>query len=609
MIYQFNNYQIDTDNYTLHKHSVCIKVEPRVFDLIVYLLKNKSRLVSRDDLFKNVWGGRDVIDATLSNHIKTARSVLGDDGQSQKVIKTIHGRGYQFVAEVKALSGVNDKPASIPYKKYFSYLTVLVILSLLTFILIKNLNGIELKASDNAIEQKSIAVLAFLDLSPEQDQEYFSDGVSEEILNKLTHLPDLKVISRTSSFFYKGKAQTAKEIGDQLNVSHILEGSIRKYQDKVRITVQLIESRTSVHLWSETYDRTLDNILQIQYDIAHAVSEKLKLSIFPKPETFKVNSEAYTAYLRAKYLTQSGILEDLIESELTVKKAIALDPNYAPSWHLLGVIIFRATHNYAIKSISDGDKASRFAVNKAIKLDPDYALSYATLARIENQQRHFVVSEKDIQKALDLDSKNTYILNVAAHLATYSGKPVEALEIHEQVALIDPKYFANYLGIGFTHFILGNYERAYSAYKKFETYNPNTEIEQYHLCIVSLAMGKNKQALRHAKKEKNAFWKLYAMNLALFAVGETAEADVLFKKFIDEGIDTEQGHIARIYAFRGNIDKSFESLFKAFENNDTSLIELLTFPDFRKMHNDARWHKLIKKMKFPDSHWLVKKLP
>ena len=609
MIYQFNNYQIDTDNYTLHKNYILIKIEPRVFDLIVYLLKNKSKVVSRDDLFKNVWDGREVIDATLSNHIKTARNILGDDGQSQRVIKTIHGRGYQFIAEVNERHESKGKPALKSHKTFFGFLALLVILILLILILMKKLNSIEQKIVNNAIEQKSIAVLAFLDMSPKQDQAYFSDGISEEILNKLTHLPELRVISRTSSFFYKGKDPTAKEIGDQLQVSHILEGSVRKYKDKVRITVQLIESKTSTHLWSETYDKTMDNILKIQYDIAHAVSERLKLSILPRPKTLKVNPEAYTIYLQAKHLTQSGKLNDLIKSELTIKKSIALNPEYAPSWHLLGLIIFRAAHGYGIKPVIEGDKASRYALNKAIQLDPDYALSYATLARLENHQRHFVISEKNIQKALDLDNKNTYILNVAAHIATYSGNLVRALEIHEQINLIDPKYFANYLGIGFSHFVLGNQQSAYNAYKKFESYNPHTEIQQYNLCMVSLAMGENQQALRHAKKEQNDFWNLYAMNLALFAVGKTEAADVLFKKFINEGADTEQGHIARIYAFRGNIDKSFESLNKAFDSNDSSLIELLNFPDFRKMHNDSRWHELIKKMKFPDSHWLVKKLP
>ncbi len=230
------------------------------------------------------------------------------------------------------------------------------------------------------------------------------------------------------------------------------------------------------------------------------------------------------------------------------------------------------------------------------------------MARIENSQKHFSEANKIIQKALALDSKNTYILNVAAHIMAYSGNLIRALEIHKQINLIDPKYYPNLLGIGYINHILNQQDSAYNAYQKFEKHIPNTEVLQFNLCIVSLAMGKNQQALEHAKKEKDPFWNLYAMNLALFAVGDYQQANKLLKQFIDEGGETEQGNIARIYAFRGEINKSFEALFKAIDLNDPSLIALLNYPEFRKMHNDPRWQEIIRKMKFPNGHWLVKKL-
>ncbi len=607
MIYHFNNLSVDLENFSIQLDNKPVAVEPRVFDLIVYLIENKSQVVSREELFEKVWNTQNVSDATLSNHIKISRTVLGDNAQTQQVIKTIHGRGYQFIADMQVIK--NGVPKSHFTKKNLIYfILVMALIAVVTFGLFENSLNNKQKPT-TAEKNKSIAVLAFLDMSPNKDQEYFSDGISEEILNKLAKIPELRVISRTSSFYFKGKDTTAKEIGKQLNVSHILEGSIRKYKDKVRITVQLIESKTSSHIWSETYDKTMDNVLQIQDEIAHVVSQRLKLSILPQPNTIKVKPAAYTLFLQARHLTQSGTLEDLIKSESIIKKSIALDASYAPSWALLGFTIYRTTHNYAIRSIVDGNKASKFALNKAIKLDPNYAPSYATSALIENSQRHFVAAEKYIQKALALDSKNTYILNVSAHIIAYSGNLIQALEIHEQINLIDPKYYPNLLGIGYINHISNQQESAYNAYQKFEKHIPNTEVQQYHLSIVSLAMGKNQQGLEHAKKEKNAFWRLYAMTLALFAVGDNQQADILLQQFIDEGHETEQGHIARIYAFRGDIDKSFESLFKAMDLNDPSLIELLNYPDFTKMHNDPRWHKIIRKMEFPDGHWLVKQLP
>ncbi len=349
MIYTFNNYQIDPINFSIKYNNEVVAVEPRVFDLIIYIIENKSQVVSREELFDKVWNTRNVSDATLSNHIKIARTVLGDDAQTQQVIKTIHGRGYQFVAEIKLLPAnpnSNDKSRSNKTRKIFSYIALLIIIALLTVIIVQT--PFSKQSIDEAHHNKSIAVLAFLDMSPLKNHEYFSDGISEEILNKLAQIPELRVISRTSSFYFKGKSTTPKSIGEQLNVAYILEGSVRKYKDKLRITVQLIDSETSIHLWSETYDKTMDNVLQIQDEIAHVVSEKLKLSILPQSKTTKVNSVAYTLFLQARHLTQSGTLKDLIKSELTVKKSIALDPSYAPSWHLLGFIVFRATHGYAL---------------------------------------------------------------------------------------------------------------------------------------------------------------------------------------------------------------------------------------------------------------------
>ena len=609
MLYIFNKYHIDTINFSIKYNNEVVAAEPRVFDLIIYLIEHESQLISREELFEKVWNTHNVSDATLSNHIKIARNILGDDGQTQHTIKTVHGRGYQFVAEIEVLADnyySNDKAGTGILTKRYSYIALLIIIAILTIVIYTS--QFKQDSIDKATKDNSIAVLAFLDMSPQKDQEYFSDGISEEILNKLAQIPKLRVISRTSSFYFKGKYASAKSIGEQLNIAYILEGSVRKYKDKLRITVQLIDSETSIHLWSETYDKTMDNVLQIQDEIAFSVSERLKLSILSQSIATKVNPEAYSLFLQARHLTQSGTLKDLIKSELTIKKSIALDPSYAPSWHLLGFIVFRVTHGYALKPIIEGDKTSRFAADKAIKLDPNYALSYATLARIENSQKHFSKANKIIQKALDLDSKNTYILNVAAHILAYSGNLNQALKIHEKINLIDPKYYPNLLGIGFINHVLNRQELAYDSYQKFEKYIPNTEIQQFNLCIVSLAMGKNQQALEHAKKEKDPFWNLYAMNLALFAVGDYQQADILLKQFIDEGGETEQGNIARIYAFRGEVNKSFEALFKAIDLNDSSLAAVLNYPEFRKMHNDPRWQEVIRKMKFPDNHWLVKKL-
>jgi len=611
MIYIFNNYLLDTDNFTLKNKNNLLEVEPQVFNLIVYLIENKSKLVSRDELLNNVWQGRLVLDATLNNHIKAARKALGDDGHSQKVIKTIHGRGYQFIAEVKTDSiNLENKTALDKWKKYTPHVLLLLISFVMVFYISRNSHLFQPVNNQGIKENHSIAVLAFLDLSPEQNQEYFSDGMSEEILNKLAKIPELRVISRTSSFFFKGKNKSAATIGEQLNVSHILEGSVRKDNNKIRITVQLIDSKTSAHLWSETYDKTLNDVFQIQDDIAEAVSEKLKISLLKKPKySYIPYPDAYITLLQAKHLIQKSTRNDLKKAEILLRQSLAFDPKYAQTWQQLGKTIFSLTFNHGARSTNEGLRTSSYAVKTAIELNPDYAPSYATLARIQSQQRYYNEAENTMKKALQLDSNNSYINAVAASNAMFAGNFKLALEFRAKVSNIDPKYFQNYYGIGLINFLDNNIGAAYTAFKKYEKFNPNKDALNYMICSLLLQQGNIKKAIEYANKETDGFWKLYALNLAIFANGEIDKSNRLLNQFIERYQSSDLANIARIYAFRGDTEKSFEWLNKAIDYPDSTLIFLLNFPDFRKMHQDTRWHQLIRKMNFPDTHWLVKKLP
>lgn len=606
MIYIFNNFQIDLENFTIESNGEKIEVEPRVFDLIIYLIENKAKVVTREELFDNVWKNQNVLDATLSNHIQAARMALGDDGKSQHTIKTVHGRGYQFVAEINDLTQTSSSKTLV---KALIYLAVFTTLIFGLYTSLRKTNTL-VQRSNTITEKKSIAVLAFLDLSPEHNQEYFSDGMSEEILNKLAQVPDLRVISRTSSFYYKDKELTANEIGKQLNVSHILEGSVRKQKDILRITVQLIESKTSKHIWSETYDKTINDIFQIQDDIAQAVSNKLTISLIPNPvKPVAVNLDAYIEYLKAKHLSHTSTRDNSKKTELIIRKSIALDPNYAPSWHLLGHIIFKSTLTFGMRSFKDGVKTSSYAISKALELDQNHAPSYAKLARIKSQLREFNSAEENLQKAISLDDKSSYILKIAAQNALMAGELNTSLEYSEQIKNIDPKYFRNYYSIGKLYFILQKYDLAILNFEIYRKSKPENAVVNHLISSVLIAQGKSELAIEYANNETNKFWKDYANCMALFADGQITKANLLLSDFIKKNGNSSLTNIARIYASRGETDKTFKWLYKAFDHPDSTLLSWLNFPEFQKMHNDPRWHSLIRKMEFPDNHWLVKKLP
>ena len=262
---------------------------------------------------------------------------------------------------------------------------------------------------------KSIAVLAFADMSPQKDQEYFSDGISEELLNILAKIPELKVISRTSSFSYKGKNKTATEIAKELDVSYILEGSIRKAGNMVRVTAQLIRANDGFHEWSHTYDRAMDSIFKIQDDISAEVSKQLQLSILGKELLTKpIDTEAYNLYLQAVHLVHQNTKEAYITAEEKIKAALAIEENYADAWRMLAQIYDTGTYNFSVREPKEGIPLGLAAAKKAIELDPNAAQAYCALSSLQALAWDFEASAKNMEKALQLDPNNAVIIGTAA---------------------------------------------------------------------------------------------------------------------------------------------------------------------------------------------------
>lgn len=278
--------------------------------------------------------------------------------------------------------------------------------------------------------EKSIAVLAFTDMSPEKDQEYFSDGISEEILNLLTKISDLKVISRTSSFSYKGKNINIKQIGKELNVSHILEGSIRKSGNTFRITAQLIDVATEAHIWSETYDRKIEDIFKVQDEIATRVTQQLKLSL---TDTALISSpadtDAYNLYLQARQEDLLSTAENTINAIQLAKESVAIDSTYAPTWAMLSILYYTASYSFIITPMENARKEGIAAAKKAIALDPNYIRGYTSLALWEHASWNFKAANQMLEKANQLAPNNINLNGSRAKFALNNGKPELAIEL------------------------------------------------------------------------------------------------------------------------------------------------------------------------------------
>ncbi len=445
---------------------------------------------------------------------------------------------------------------------------------------------------------KSIAVLAFADMSEEKDQEYFSDGISEEILNLLAKLPELKVISRTSSFSFKGKGVTTDEIGKELNVSHILEGSVRKYGNRLRITAQLINVSDGSHLWSETFDRDMEDIFSIQDEIAEEVTNQLRVKLLGK-HVKTVNPEAYNLFLQAKFLMQQSTEEANRNAEKLISQSIEIDSTYAPSWAILGLITYRASVNYTYEQL---DRITEFgipAVNKAIELDPEYALAYAYLSILQSNIWEFEKGALNSKKAMELDPENAEVIIYS----TYNNfeDPATNISLVKRAIELDPLSYYNYYLLGFYRYFNNQPEEAQTAMEKYELHQPNAEILHALKSWVLLYQGKTQEALIEIEKEKNDFFKTYTKCMVVYELGRVEEANSLLEIMLDK-YPEEYANIGHVYALRGETDTAFEWFEKALETRDPTLPELIYYPSLKVLYKDPRWSGLISRMGLPKNH-------
>lgn len=294
MIFIFNSCELQTENFTLQVNGVTTLVEPHVFDLILYLIDHRDRVVTRGELFKSLWAGREVCDATLSNTIKCARAYLGDDGEHQTIIKTTRGRGYQFIAEIQAISG-ETKSSNIPVTSLntissiiptslnsANYLKLLLLVFILCFFILsyKTLLPFSKKTEDKATTNHDlIAVLPFVNLSGMRANKYFTDGIHEELLTQISHIKDIDTISRNSVMNYKNTNKSIRQIGQELGVVMVISGGVQRSSKQIRMHIQLIDTSTDENLWAETYTRSLSNENEfiIQSEIAHKIVNDLQV--------------------------------------------------------------------------------------------------------------------------------------------------------------------------------------------------------------------------------------------------------------------------------------------------------------------------------------------
>ena len=450
-----------------------------------------------------------------------------------------------------------------------------------------------------AISQKSIAVLPFVNISSDKEQEFFADGLSEEMLNLLARIPELQVAARTSSFYYKGKEVKLAEIARELHVAHILEGSVRKSGDRVRITAQLIRADDGYHEWSETYDRTQEDIFAIQEEIAEAVVKQLKVTLLgAAPKVQKTSPEAYALYLQAVQLHRQFTLQGFEQSVELYRQSLAIDPNYAAAWNGLAQnYMDQATWGPGLRSTDEGYRLAREAANKALAIDPDYARPHVNLSRIALfYDDDLMAAARHMEHALALDPADLHTLSEAASLTLFLGRLNTAIEVMEHVAARDPMNATNHSMLGWSYLRAGRLDEAIASSRASLKLTPNAISTHFDIGVAMLHKGDSKAALAVMQKEPAKIWRLAGLALAYHALGQASASDAALAELIKKHEKHFSSRIAWVFAYRGETDRAFQWLDKAVAYHDPDVVNFPNELLLRNLHNDPRWLPFLRKL-------------
>jgi TolB-like protein/Flp pilus assembly protein TadD len=447
-----------------------------------------------------------------------------------------------------------------------------------------------------AVSEQSIAVLPFVKMSDEKENEFFSDGISEELLNLLAKIPQLQVTARTSSFAFKGEKIGIAEVARQLHVAHVLEGSVRKSGNAVRITAQLINAATDTHLWSQTYDRKLDDIFAIQDEIAADVVKQLKVTLLgAAPKARTTDPEAYALYLQAVQLGRQYTAEAFQQSDALYRKVLAIDPRYAPAWAGLSRN-FSNEPGLGLLPSKEGFAQARDAATKALAIDPDYAQAHARLGYIADSENDPAGAAEHYKRALALDPSDLDVLRNSASLLQSLGRVDEAVALEEAVVRRDPVNVTALYNLGLFRRYAGRLDEAIASYRTVLSLAPGRGGAHANLSTTLLLKGDAPGALAEIEQERSEVFKMIGLPMAYHALGRTADSDAALAALIAKWEKDAPYNIAWVYAYRGEADKAFEWLDKAVKYGDPGLSEIVTETLLDDIHQDPRWQAFLRKI-------------
>ena len=451
---------------------------------------------------------------------------------------------------------------------------------------------------------KSVAVLPFVDMSPEQDQEYFTDGLTENLLNALAQLRDLKVAGRTSSFAFKNRNEDLRSIGEQLGVAHLLEGSVQKSGQRIRITAQLISVGDGYHLWSETYDRTLEDIFAVQDEIADEVASAMQVALLGNDEVAEPSSisknagVAYNDYLKGLYERNRGNMKSNERAVTYFRRALEEDPNLALAWAGLAMSLDYIT-GYADGDFTAGFEEARASALRALEIDPDLPEGHLALAGI--QQSHdwdWKAAETSLNRALALRPGDTKIRQELALLKAIRGKSEEAFSEYQLVAEQDPLDLRAQMTLANAYGKRGRFDEASKILDDVQQNDPSRSVLYWHRGVLYLRQGRYQSALDEFSKEQFEFLKLTGQAISYHHLQQKDEAVATLQSLISTMGESSSYQIAQVYAQWDDADNAMSWIERGYNIRDPGLQYINLDTLFNPISEDPRFKAFLQKMNF-----------
>ena len=474
MIYRFNQFTIDSERYHLTKLGEPVSIDPLVFDLLVYLIENRDRVVTRIELLDNLWSGKVVTDAALGARIRDARRAVQDSGTDQNVIKTHHGRGYQFIAEVSQLA-ISESQA------------------------IKG-ESTAIAETESLPDKPSIAVLPFTNMSGDAEQEIFVDGMTDEIITRLSRIPGLFVIANNSTMVYKGHAVDIRKVGQEQNVGYVLEGGFRKVGNHIRVTAQLIDAITGLHVWAGRYQSDLDDIFTVQDEITQKVVVELQVKLVTGEHarawsTGTKSIEAWELLIRARPLVEAFSRDDNLVARQLLERALEQDDSYSAAWSNLGFTYWKESlwgwGSEPEKSLSQAFEFAQRAIS-ADQYNPD---AYALIGHIHMVRGDTNQAIAMNEKALNLAPGDSRMTGFLGNVLIDSGRIKEGIQKMQRAIRLCPFPLPWYLLVlGAGHHLNGDNEAAIATLEQAAERMPESVIPRLWLVSALVDSGRLDEA-------------------------------------------------------------------------------------------------------------------